>query len=154
MEQIRACLRHVHTKRRSPRTTNQNHFALIHPACSITCNLEAILGQACNAQRRKFFQLLWRPLAGIALGQQTVTAVSPAGAALVPLDDCELLCPRAIDGIGIRSHRIARAAVHDQHHWIGAVAAIDRDPLFDPPDQHKLLFVDFLGNFGSWLGVA
>ena len=81
------------------------------------------------------------------LDGRTTAPEGLAGATLVPLNQCEILLPSGVHGVGVGAHRVAGSAVNEQHDRITAIGAVDGDPLFDATDAHETLFAD-LGRSG------
>ena len=75
-------------------------------------------------------------------GGASVLSECSAGAALIPLDDGEVLQPRPEPGVTPRIGRVARSAVQKEQHRIVSVLAADRDPLLDAADLDVPGFVD------------
>src|SRR5215472_18847602 len=72
-------------------------------------------------------------------------AVGAARAALIPLHYGEVFVPAREQAIGVGTERVARPAMQNKQHWIGAVAAFDGDPMLDAADANETFFVDGLG---------
>nr|GEU28325.1 hypothetical protein [Tanacetum cinerariifolium] len=127
-EHCRRRLGHVHAQHRAPGAAQQDHPALAEALRGPLCHGNAVVAQLLDQQRHVI--------------RDRVASVGHAGAALIPLDNRQILFPGLIKLVGKRRGGIARAAVDQQHHGIGTTAALDPHPLLDAADAHKSFVVD------------
>src|SRR5215472_3077603 len=105
--------------------TQQNHPLLVQSFADKLCDFDAVLRHAVDSH---------------AAPSSVIPAKGFASAALVPLDDGEILLP----GAKRESERYVggtRAAVQHQHDRVVAILAPELDPLVNAsyPDEHALL---------------
>ena len=128
VEEIRPRLHHVNAKDRSPRVADENDLVLAQLLAQYVGQLDAVLRHARDRNG------LWRRI--------RILSECSAGAALIPLDDGEVLQPQPEAGVAPRVGRVARSAVKEEHHGVVSVFSANRDPLLDASDLDVAGFID------------
>ena len=116
----------------SPGVSKEKYFALVVAGLEKTYDLFSIAGHLFDCHG-----------GGECFG--VVGGVGFAGAALVPLDDGEVVFPWALEGPCCRHRRGAGASVEEEEDGIAAVAAADGEPLRDAVDLDGKKLFDTVG---------
>src|SRR5437763_5818829 len=126
-EKIWTHLHHASRDHRTPRVSEEDDLLFAKIAAEILDELDAILGDAVERH----------------VGRDcAVAGESVAGAALVPLHDCEGFLPWSVN-FGLRPLCFARTAVDNEKHGVCAVLAANTDPLIDTTKRDKRRPVDW-----------
>ena len=128
VEEIGPRLHHVDAKDRSPRVADEDDLVLAQLLAQQVGELDAVLRHARDRDglRRRI----------------RVLSECSAGAALIPLDDGEVLQPQPEPGVAPRIGRVARSAVKKEQHRVIPVFSANRDPLLDAADLDVPGFID------------